>query len=126
MARILVAEDSPALRLLYSLWLEGDGHEVVAVADGRAAIEALERGRMPDAAVLDVEMPYVDGLSVCSYLRMRAPTVPIVIVSGVDGVRADALAAGASVVLAKPFSPAELTAAVSTPHARLSAAMQPG
>jgi CheY-like chemotaxis protein len=120
MARILVAEDSPALRLLYTIWLEGDGHEVVAVADGRAAIVALERGRMPDAAVLDVEMPYVDGLSVCRYLRMRAPAIPIVIVSGVEGVRAGALAAGASTVLAKPFSPGELTAAVSTLYARLS------
>jgi CheY-like chemotaxis protein len=120
MALILVAEDSPALRLLYTIWLEGEGHEVVAVADGRAAIVSLERGRIPDAAVLDVEMPYVDGLSVCRYVRMRAPAVPIVIVSGVDGVRAAALAAGASTVLAKPFSPAELTAAVCTLYARLS------
>ena len=120
MARILVAEDSAALRLLYALWLEGDGHDVVAVTDGRAAIDSLERGRIPDAAVLDVEMPYVDGLSVCSYLRMRAPAIPIVIVSGVEGVRAAALAAGASTVLAKPFSPAELTAAVSALYARLS------
>jgi CheY-like chemotaxis protein len=122
MARTLVAEDSAALRLLYALWLEADGHEVVAVGDGRAAIESLERGRMPEAAVLDVEMPYVDGLSVCRYLRMRAPAIPIVIVSGVDGVRAAALAAGASTVLAKPVGPEELTTALRALYARLSIA----
>jgi CheY-like chemotaxis protein len=122
MARILVAEDSAALRLLYAIWLESDGHDVVAVADGRAAIAALERGCLPDAAVLDVEMPYVDGLSVCRYLRMRAPAIPIVIVSGVDGVRAGALAAGASAVLEKPVGPEELTAALRALYARLSIA----
>jgi len=114
MRRILLAEDDSALRVLYGLWIDSAGDEAVAAADGREAIGLLERGPLPDAAVLDVEMPFVDGLSVCRYLHARAPGVPIVIVSGSGDVRAAALAAGASAVLAKPCRRNELLAALGT------------
>jgi CheY-like chemotaxis protein len=112
MDRILVAEDNSALRLLYAIWLESDGFEVTAVADGRAALEALERRPLPDAALLDVEMPFVDGLSVCRYLHALDPSVRIVVVTGVEDARADALAAGAADVLCKPCNPDRIVAAV--------------
>jgi CheY-like chemotaxis protein len=115
MDRILVAEDNAALRLLYAIWLESGGFDVTVVADGRAALEALERRPLPDAALLDVEMPFVDGLSVCRYLHALDPSVRIVVVTGVEDARADALAAGASDVLRKPCNPAQIVAAV-RPH----------
>ena len=112
MRRILVAEDDTALRVLYRLWLEHAGYVVLDVPDGGAAVEVLERGPLPDAAVLDVDMPRVDGLAVSRYLHARAPMIPIVIATGMDNIAADAHAAGATVVLAKPFAGEELLMAL--------------
>jgi two-component system C4-dicarboxylate transport response regulator DctD len=119
MRRILVAEDDPALRLLYALWLEGAGCDVVACSDGREAIAELERGLAPDAAVLDVDMPYVDGLSICRYLHARDAAIPIVIVSGIEDVRPAALAAGAVEVLAKPCDREDLEGSLRRARARV-------
>ena len=112
MRRVLVAEDDRSLRELYRIWLEHDGCDVVVCADGRDALDALERGLVLDAAVLDVDLPYVDGLSVCSYLHARDASIPIVIVSGIDELQAAAHAAGATDVLAKPFAREELLGAL--------------
>jgi CheY-like chemotaxis protein len=112
MNRMLLAEDDAALRTLYVIWLEHAGYEVVACADGREALAALEGGLAPCAAVLDVDMPYVDGLSVSRYLHARDENVPIVVVSGVDDIRGAALAAGASDVLVKPCGREQLLAAL--------------
>src|SRR5207248_1682920 len=71
--------------------------------------------RRPDAIVLDVNMPGLDGLSFCKRLKGRRATreIPIVVLSGSDGGSADAaLAAGAEAYLSKPFSPLELLAIV--------------
>ena len=119
MDRILVAEDNAALRLLYSIWLESNGFDVTAVADGRAALEVLERRPLPDAALLDIEMPFVDGISVCRYLHALDPSVRIVVATGVEDARADALAAGASEVLRKPCAPARIVGAVRREATRL-------
>ncbi|MGH2971298.1 MAG: response regulator [Gaiellaceae bacterium] len=112
MRRILVADDELALRLMYLLWLEGGGDDVRAVGDGREAIGLAGRGWVPDAAVLDLDMPFVDGLSVCRYLHALDPAIRIVIVTGVEDARPAALAAGAHAVLAKPCDREELLAAL--------------
>ena len=119
MDRILVAEDDAALRLLYTVWLESAGHQVTAVADGRDAIDLIQR-RIPEAAVLDVEMPFVDGLAVSRYLHALAPGVPILVVTALDGKDAPAAAAGAHGVLSKPCDRDELVAAVDRLYAALS------
>jgi CheY-like chemotaxis protein len=119
MDRILVAEDDASLRLLYSIWLESNGFDVTAVADGRAAIEALERRPLPDAALLDIEMPFVDGVSVCRYLHALDPSVRVVVVTGVEDARADAFAAGAWDVLSKPCDPAQIVGSVRPERVRL-------
>lgn len=111
MAEILVAEDDAALRLLYVIWLESAGHRVTAVADGREAMAQIQR-RVPDAAVLDVEMPFVDGLAVCRYLHARDPHVAVLVVSGIEEVRAAALAAGASEAIGKPCDRVRLVQAL--------------
>jgi two-component system response regulator MprA len=115
MQRVLVAEDDPAIRLLYRLWLESAGYDVRVASDGREAIMLLELERLPDAAVLDVDMPYVDGLSLCRYLRMRGMNLPIVVVSGLEGVADTARLAGATRVLAKPCVREDLLAALGSP-----------
>ena len=107
MRSVLVAEDNAALRGLYRLWLGGEGYLVSEAADGREAIRMLEAGPLPDAAVLDVDMPYVDGLSVCRYLRLRSRTVRIVVVSGIRPVAPEANA-----ILAKPCEREELLGAL--------------
>jgi len=112
MDRILVAEDDAALRLLYTIWLESAGFDVTPVADGRAALEALERRPLPDAALLDVEMPFVDGLSVCRYLHALDSSVRIVVVTAMEDARGDALAAGAADVIRKPCDRGQIVAAV--------------
>ena len=112
MDRILVAEDDAALRLLYAVWLESAGFDVTPVADGRAALEALERRPLPDAALLDVEMPFVDGLSVCRYLHALDPSVRIVVVTGMEDARGAALTAGAADVVRKPCDRGQIVAAV--------------
>jgi len=112
MRRVLVAEDDSAIRLLYVVWLESAGFEVVACADGREALGALESGFRPEAAVLDVDMPFVDGLSVARYLHARDARTAIVIISGIDDIRAEAMSAGAAEVLAKPCDRAALRAAL--------------
>ncbi|HEY2074333.1 MAG TPA: response regulator, partial [Gaiellaceae bacterium] len=110
--RILVADDEPAIRLLYQLWLERGGNDVRVAGDGRDAIALVDRRWIPDVAVLDLDMPLVDGLSVCRYLHSLDEDIRIVVVTGVEDRRSDALAAGASEVLAKPVGREELVEAL--------------
>lgn len=93
--------------------LELDGYRVQAVKDGRAALDALI-DTTPDAAVLDVMMPFVDGFTVCREIRHRGNRVPILLLTAkveVDD-RVAGLDAGADDYLVKPFAIAELSARV--------------
>ena len=111
--RILVAEDDAAVRSAVVRVLELDGYRVQAVKDGRAALDALIDAT-PDAAVLDVMMPFVDGFTVCREIRHRGNRVPILLLTAkveVDD-RVAGLDAGADDYLVKPFAIAELSARV--------------
>jgi len=111
-ARILVAEDDKKQAELIRRYLENEGHTVVVVHDGRAAIDEC-RQRVPDLAVLDVMMPKVDGLDVCRVLRSETD-MPIVLVTArttEDDVLLG-LDLGADDYITKPFSPRELVARV--------------
>ena len=99
---VLVAEDDPSLLLLHRIWLEGEGYEVSAAADGVEALATIAADGLPEAAILDVEMPRIDGLDVCRFLRTQSAGMPIVFVTALDDVRDDAFAAGATDVLGKP------------------------
>jgi CheY-like chemotaxis protein len=83
--RILVAEDDESFLDSIALLLEQDGRFVVAgrAHDGREAI-ALAEKVAPDAVVLDIEMPVVDGVEAARRLRAAAPELPIIAVSGHD------------------------------------------
>ena len=107
---ILVVDDESELREQIRRLFERDGHRVMAVADGRAAIDRATTGRF-DVVLLDVALgPGPDGYEVCRTLRQRRNLVPIIMLTALDS-EADAvlgLEAGADDYVTKPFGPAEL------------------
>ncbi|MEH1123924.1 response regulator transcription factor [Micromonospora sp. CPCC 206061] len=111
-ARILVAEDDPKQANLVRVYLERDGHSVLLVGDGRAALEQA-RSRRPDLVVLDVMMPVVDGMDVCRILRSESK-VPILLLTArsTEDDLLLGLDVGADDYITKPYSPRELTARV--------------
>ena len=111
-ARILVADDDPKHAQLIRLYLEREGHQVLTVGDGRAALDQA-RARRPDVIVLDVMMPLVDGLDVCRILRAES-NVAILLVTARSSENDMLLGLdiGADDYLTKPVSPRELTARV--------------
>ena len=113
-ANILVAEDDPNQAELVRRYLEHDGHSVVVVHDGRAAIDEARR-RRPDLLLLDVMMPKVDGLDVCRILRAESE-VPIVLLTA-RSVEDDVLLGfdlGADDYITKPYRPRQMVARVRT------------
>src|SRR6201990_623797 len=111
-ALLLVDDDAPIRRMLERP-LTAEGYDVVAAADGGAALAAVERN-VPDAIVLDVSMPGMDGLAVTRRLRAKGLTVPILLLTARDAVheRIAGLDAGGDDYLVKPFDAGELTARV--------------
>lgn len=108
---LLVAEDDRQVREALERILGFEGYRVISVADGAAALEAVVT-EQPDALVLDVMMPYVDGLDVCRMLRAKGDRTPILMLTARDevGDRVAGLDAGADDYLAKPFALDELLA----------------
>ena len=107
--RVLLADDSPHLVLLYRAVLEDAGFDVLTATTGIAAIAAA-RDMHIDAAVLDVLMPGVSGDATAQRLRAEYPELPVLLMTGDYG---DQFVAGLPVpVLRKPFAPEELVAAV--------------
>src|SRR5919112_2757309 len=111
-AVLLVDDDAPIRRMLERT-LAAEGYDVEAAADGGAARAAVERN-VPDAIVLDVSMPGVDGLAVTRRLRAKGLRVPILLLTARDAVheRIAGLDAGADDYLVKPFDADELAARV--------------
>jgi two-component system response regulator MprA len=110
-AKVLVAEDDRAVRESLVRGLRFEGYEVVAVTDGRQAVD-MARDNAPDVAVLDVMMPVLDGLSACRVLRDRHPSLPILLLTARHAVqdRVAGLDAGADDYLVKPYAMSELAA----------------
>jgi putative two-component system response regulator len=110
-SRVLVVDDTESVRLLFRKLLISDGHDVVAAADGAAALEAVQRHR-PDVVLLDVDMPAMDGLEVCRRLKADPVTrlTPVVMVTGQTDLtdRLRGIEAGADEFLSKPVHPQEL------------------
>ena len=110
---IVLAEDDPSVRAAVQRVLELEGYSVIAVNDGRAALDTII-ANPPHAAVLDVMMPFADGLTVCRELRHRGNRTPVLLLTARHevGDRVAGLDAGADDYLVKPFAVDELLARV--------------
>lgn len=108
---VLVAEDDKGVRESLVRSLRFEGYDVRAVSDGAQALEAAAEQR-PDVVILDVMMPFVDGLSACRELRRRFRDLPILMLTARHEVtdRVAGLDAGADDYLVKPFALSELFA----------------
>jgi two-component system response regulator MprA len=109
--QILVVDDEPAVRDSLDRALRLEGYTVDLAADGAEALDALG-GESPDAVVLDLMMPRVDGLEVCRRMRAAGDRTPVLVLTARDGVsdRVKGLDAGADDYLVKPFALDELLA----------------
>ena len=112
MTTILVVEDEDSYREPLTFQLTREGFEVVAVADGNAALEAFERGGV-DLVLLDVMLPGMSGVEVCRELRQRS-NVPVIMVTAKDSEidKVVGLELGADDYVTKPYSFRELLARV--------------
>jgi len=108
---ILVVDDDRAVRDSLRRSLEFNGYTVELAADGQRALDVVA-GQRPDAMVLDVMMPRLDGLEVCRRLRGAGDDLPILVLTARDAVsdRVSGLDAGADDYLPKPFALEELLA----------------
>lgn len=111
-SRILIVEDSDAIRVPLSAALSGHGYEVSAASDG-TDVEARLRSSPPDLVILDVMLPGRDGFELLRVIRTSS-TAAVLILTARDGVadRVRGLTAGADDYLVKPFALAELLARV--------------
>jgi len=112
-AAVLVVDDDGPIRRMLDRTLSAEGYAVSCVADGGAALAAIERSA-PDVVVLDIGLPGVDGLAVCRRVRAKGLAVPVLLLTARDAVsdRVTGLDAGADDYLIKPFAPEELSARV--------------
>jgi CheY-like chemotaxis protein len=115
MAKVLVAEDEPDIRMLTSFSLRYGGFEVVEAADGMEAVQLAERER-PDAILLDVRMPRMDGLTACRAIKAKPglADIPVIFLSalGQEAEVENGKEAGAVAYILKPYVPDELIAQV--------------
>lgn len=117
---ILIVEDEALIRETITMALTDEGYQVLAVEDGRQALEVIrashtsEEGDVPtiDLLILDLMLPYINGLDLCRLLRQEGITTPILMLSA-KGTETDVvvgLEIGADDYLAKPFGMRELIA----------------
>jgi two-component system response regulator MprA len=110
--RVLVVDDERAVRDSLRRALELEGYDVELAADGEEALERLAQNGEPDAVVLDILMPKMDGLEVCRRLRREGHRLPVLMLTARDEVenRVAGLDAGADDYVTKPFALEELLA----------------
>ena len=114
-AQLLVVDDNKVNRLLLSRSLELMGHRVATAGEGRAALDALQRGAF-DLVLLDIEMPGMNGFEVLVELRgdLALRDVPVIVTSSLEGIEnvVRCIELGAEDYLPKPVNPALLKARV--------------
>ena len=123
--RIYVADDEKNICFLIENFLEKEGFEVECCGDGESLLEACEK-QMPDLCILDIMMPGMDGLTVCTRLR-KMSNVPIIIVSAKDSPldRITGITLGSDDYMVKPFLPLELVTRVKALFRRVDAFSSP-
>lgn len=104
---VLIAEDSVAQRRFLEILLSKDGHKVVSFEDGFTALQFLENN-VPDLIVMDINMPYMNGLEASENIKSqkRLKHIPIILLSSFEEDISDSMLenAGADVFMAKPLA----------------------
>ena len=115
MSRVLVIDDESTVGVVLRLAFDAEGHETVVAEDGRTGIE-LALAEHPDAIVLDLMMPRVNGYDVLDALREAdgMQEVPVLVLTAValSSERERCLSAGADAVMTKPFDPRDVVEAL--------------
>ena len=114
MKRVLVVEDENSIREMEVLNLRMAGWEVLEAPSAERALELLHQNPPCDAALLDIMLPGMDGLSLCETIRRDDPDIGIIIVSakGQEADKLRGLSIGADDYITKPFSVSELIARI--------------
>jgi CheY-like chemotaxis protein len=111
MHKLLIADDEPSLRLLVAATLASEDYEIIEAGDGAEAL-ALAKSERPRLALLDVQMPIMDGLEVCRRIKgdpeLKSTAVVMLTSAAQPSEREAGFAAGANEYLTKPFSPLQL------------------
>lgn len=113
MPKILIVEDDPAVRDILRIALEREGMTVEVVGNGERALESFRDADTLDLVILDIELPDIDGITLCQELR-RSSDVPIIMLTAREGERnvVVGLEVGADDYVIKPASPAEVVSRV--------------
>ena len=113
MAKILVVDDAEFLRVRITKMLTGNGHEVVEADNGAKAVAKYRENR-PDAGLMDVTMPEMDGLAALKEIRSGDPNarVDMLTALGQESVVLEAIKSGARDFVVKPFEPDRVLAAL--------------
>ena len=114
--RVLIADDDPVMRHLVTTAIKQQECEAVLANDGREAYRILQADSQFRAAILDMTMPYLEGLDLIRYMRSerRLMRIPVMIISAEQDIKlmASSFSAGATAFLAKPFTPEQLQSAI--------------
>lgn len=106
MTRVLIAEDSPSIRLLLVRRLEMAGHQVTETSDGIGALEAAldtTHENAPDIVLLDAMMPNATGPDLLNAIKAVHPGLPVLIISGMTELQASSSWEAADGMLRKPI-----------------------
>jgi len=114
--RVLIADDDPVMRHLVTTTVKQQDCEVVVVNVGREAYRILQSDSQFRAAILDMTMPFLEGLDLIRYMRSekRLMRIPIMMITAEQDIKlmASSFSAGATAFLPKPFTPEQLQSAI--------------
>jgi CheY-like chemotaxis protein len=115
MPTVLIVDDNPDERLIFSALLEHHGYSVLTSSDGVSAVAAA-RYHAPAVILMDVYLPDMSGLAATEMIRALPETsaIPVICVTAFDVTSAEARSAGCQRLLRKPVSPTQLISAVSS------------
>ena len=114
--RVLIADDDPVMRHLLTAAVKQQQCEAVVASDGREAYRILQSDAKFRAAILDMSMPFLEGLDIVNYMRSekRLMKIPIMIITAEESLKlmTDSFSAGATAFLPKPFTSEQLESAI--------------
>ena len=114
--RVLVADDDPVMTHLLTTILKQQRCEAVVANDGREAYRILQTDSRFRAAILDMSMPFLEGIDLIHYMRSerRLMRIPIMMITAEENLNlmANSFSAGATAFLPKPFTPEQLESAI--------------